>query len=114
MTVFTMRCLPSKKVLLRECKRHTDRSISSTPYAVGVCILGYPPVLPGWGVGTLGARYLGVSPSRPDQGGRYLEVPPSGPGGDRYLGVPPPPLGPGGGDRYLRVQLPAVWTWQGG
>ena len=34
-----------KKVLLRECKTHTDRSISSTPYAVlsgGGGTLGYP------------------------------------------------------------------------
>ena len=62
-----------KKVLLRERKRHTNRGISSTPYAVlfgevstldGGRYLGVPLPLGTWqGVGTL-------------DGGRYLEVPP--------------------------------------
>ena len=67
------------KKVLRECKRHTNCSISSTPYAVrsqgggcrylgrgggGVDTLAYPPVLTwiGVGVGTLvgrGGCYLG-------------------------------------------------------
>ena len=70
--------LRNKKVLLRERKRHTDRIVLSTPYAVlsrggggGVGTLGR-------GVGTLdeGGRYLGC-------GGRYLGW---GLGGGRYLG----------------------------
>ena len=40
----------SKKVLLRERKRHTDRSVSSTPYAVLSRERGYLPWLRGgWG-----------------------------------------------------------------
>ena len=43
----------NKKVILRERKRHTDRGVSSTPYAV--LSRGGGRYL-GWGVGTL--RYL--------------------------------------------------------
>ena len=65
-TVFTMRCLPNKKVLLRERKRHTERSASSTHMLSypggwvpwwGECTLGYPlphPDLAGGTVDTLG------------------------------------------------------------
>ena len=76
----------NKKVLLRERKRHTDRSVSSTPYAVL-----------SWGGG--GGRYLGW-------GGRYLR-PGRGVGtldggvgtldGGRYLGWGVGALARGGG-----------------
>ena len=45
---FSVLLLRNKKVLLRECKRHTDRSVSSSPYVIlspGWTWLGYPP---GW------------------------------------------------------------------
>ena len=102
----------NKKVLLRERKRHTDRSVWSTPY----------PVLP-QGVG---GRYLGVPhPSLLTWMGRV-----------GTLGVPPPPcsdldggvgtldggvgtLGyapswPGWGVCTLGYPLPPVLTWTGG
>ena len=86
----------NKKVLLRERKRHTDRSVTSTPYAVlsrgggvtylgparGGTYLGEPPILTDLGayLPWLGG-YLpwGTPCSRPGCRGSYLGV-----------GVPPP------------------------
>ena len=104
----------NKKVLLREQKRHTDYSVSSTPLAVlsqgeGGRYLGVPlPHLDlARGIGTLG-RGLGTlrypaPPLGPGQGGRYLV------GGGRYLGVPPLLVEtlPGGG-RYLGQGIGAL------
>ena len=113
----------NKKVLLRERKRHTDRNVSSTPYAV--LYRGYlpwpegdgVPTLAGGGVPTL-ARGRGV-PTLAGEG--YLPWPGRGRGtylcwggGERYLpwlgggvptlarwvgtlGYPLPPSGPGRG-----------------
>ena len=39
--------IKNKKVLLRECKRHTAHRVVSTP---SVVLTGYPPSWPGWGV----------------------------------------------------------------
>ena len=86
--MYQSKTIPNKKVLLGERKRHTDRGIWSTPYAVllwggGVRYLGQGSRYLGGGVGTLiggvgtlargvgtltvggGIRYLG-------RGGRYL------------------------------------------
>ena len=92
----TKKCQKSvnKKVLLREHKRPTERSVSSTPYAVlswrgtylgwGVPTLGYPsPVLTWWG-----GTYLGVSQILTWPGGTYL------------------------GQGYLPWGTP-IWTWLG-
>ena len=85
----------SKKVLLRERKRHTAHRVAS-PWLEGVGTLGYPlpPSWPGWG-----GRYLGIplSPPHPDlaRGVGTLGTP--SPiliwlgAGVRYLGVPPHP-----------------------
>ena len=61
----------NKKVLLRKRKRHTDRSVSSTPYMLSylgeeVGTLGYPiPPIPDL---DRGRRYLGVgTPSTCEQ-----------------------------------------------
>ena len=84
------------------------------------------------GVGTLaggGGRYLGAGilgyplPHQDLDGGRYLGVPPMGPGGVGTLGYPLPPLGPGRGGgrylgqgrgRYLEVPLSPCWDLDGG
>ena len=106
--------LKYKKVPLHERKRHTDHGLSSTPYAVlsrgggtlaggGIGSLGYP--LPHWtwlrGVGTLagGVRYIRVPPPpvRPGWGVRYLG---QGVGTLRYYLLPPSDLAEGGG-KYL-------------
>ena len=86
-------------------QRHTDRSVSSTPYAVLTGRhLGVPPILTWMGGG---GRYLGP-------GGRYLAVPSHCPylDGGRYLGVPPPPILTRTGGRYLGV--PPILAWMGG
>ena len=122
----------NKKVLLRERKRHTDRSVSSTPYAVlsrgtggEVGTLGYPlpPVLTclggrgtylGQGVGTLG--YALPVLTWPEGG-----VPTLAWGWKAPWGTPSPvQTWPGGrvptlaGGRYLGVPPSPILTWPGG
>ena len=116
----------NKKVLLRECKRHTDRHLSSTPSAVLSLRVPHPRsrsrwrgVYPipgpdgGWGYPTPG----------PDRGAPSLEGDTRGsPRCPDLAGVPPPsdgvlpskagwgyPLPPGWGI----PPPPPVWTWPG-
>ena len=101
--VLPFECNQNKKVLLRERKRHTNRSASSTPSTVrypgrgvpipagGIPHLGYPPSRPGWGVGypTLGTPHpdLARVPPRLDPAG--VPPPPSPPPVGTWLGYPP-------------------------
>ena len=93
----------NKKVLLRECKRHTARRVVSTP---SVVLPGYPPGgYPGGGTWTPPGGYLtgyppGGVPGPP--GGVPDRVPPRG--------VPGPPLPPPGVDRQTKwnYYLPVV------
>ena len=81
-----------KKVLLSECKRHTDRGISSTTRWGTPPPSGYPHQVQ-WGVtqgtpigyplpGPMGGTPIGVSPHRvpPGQVWTWLGYPPPGPG----------------------------------
>ena len=85
-------CNKNKKVLLRECKRHTACRVASTPYVV---LTGYPPC----GQGTPPARVPPWPGYPPCQGTPLARVPPpAGPGRVPPLpqldlaGYPPPPL----------------------
>ena len=111
----------NKKVLLRERKRHTNRRVASTPYAVPVgggggrylpwVGGGYLPwvgcTYPGWGVPTLGGGYLPwVGGTYPGQG---VQVPPTWEGTppiQTWEGRYPPPIQTQEG-RYP----PPVQTW---
>ena len=88
-----------KTVLLRECKRHTDRHLSSTQRAVLYWggghpgwvppWLGYPLPLTWWGSGVhwVGAPLAGVPPSWPGWGVPWAGTP--------WLGYPHPDLAGG-------------------
>ena len=89
-SIFKMKSVTNKKVLLRERNKHTDRGVSSTASVTrgGVPTQqGNPPPRPArsdWGVPKVGYLLAGVSPTRSDRGG-VPEV------GYTPVGVPPPP-----------------------
>ena len=98
-TYFVCQITGNKKDLLRERKRHTDRGISSIPYAVL-----------SWGVGNLagGGRCLGVPSSLvlTWPGGSGVGTLVAGGGGIGTLGYPLPCPDLAGGSRYLGVLPP--------
>ena len=79
----------NKKVLLRECKRHTARRVASARGGGGCTYLGRGEV-----------PTLGYPPLHPDLAG----------GGVHSLdrGVPPPPFWPGRWGNYLRQGVPTL------
>ena len=107
-----------KKVLLCERKRHTDRSVSSTPSARSERGIPQPGLTGGWGVVTQGGvppcqvwqrQYPRWGTSQPGpMGGTWGGVPPVG---YPLVGVPPPARSDGGYPRWGTP--PAGWTWLG-
>ena len=107
----------NKKVLLRECKRHTARRVASTPYVV---LTWVPPLArSAWGGGYLTLVPPWVPPRLTWPGGTWPGYPPDTPpadlarGGTWPAGYPPPPGRVPPGRVPPQAGYPPSWTWQG-
>ena len=98
----------TRKSLLRERKRHTDRGVSSTTRRGTPCRCTPPPTKSSRGLPWVGYPHAGVPPARSDGGGTQGGVPPyqvpppwldlaeiSPPTGPGWGTPPPPPTWPG-------------------